>query len=522
MLLRHIVAVAAIAASVIVPAPAQAVQAAACWQQFCDKYPPPPSPDRWQSAHVSYDSQGRLRYISDSAGNRIPDYSYAGYHYGEKDLPAVPEVATLSPASGDNTQRIQDALDQIGARTPDANGHRGTLRLAAGRYDIRGTVRIRHSGVVLRGSGDATILFGRGDTPHQRTVVILGTNNSNPWTAGSSVQVTTQFVPVGSTSLDVASTTTFRVGQEVVIRHPSSQRWVDAVNGGGVVNDAKWTTGSMDLRWIRRIKAIDGQRLQLDAPIYNHLDRALTISTVAPVTARNLITEAGVENLRVDIETAGGSDENHAWNAIGVVGADNSWVRGVNTRYFGYAGVLTSGAIRITVRDSRATDPVAQRTGGRMYNFAANAYSQLVLFTGCHAGQGRHAFVSNGANSVAGVVWHRSTMEGGDAEAHRRWSQGLLYDNIRETGTRGNQAKLMNRGDYGTSHGWGAAHSVIWAFNKEVVVQKPPTAQNYFVSTQGTRRGSPYFPGPWGSIEIKSGTLAPESLYEAQVVDRLR
>jgi hypothetical protein len=71
-----------------------------------------------------------------------------------------------------------------------------------------------------------------------------------------------------------------------------------------------------------------------------------------------------------------------------------------------------------------------------MYNFAADGYSQLVRFTGCHAGQGRHAFVSNGTtcrhHHRSGVVWHRCTMDGGDAEAHRRWSQGLLFDNVRE------------------------------------------------------------------------------------------
>lgn len=494
--------------------------APACWQEFCGKYPPAPQTGQWSSAHVSYDTAGRLKYASDSARNRVPDFSYVGYHHGEKPLPVMPDVVTISPVSGDNTAHLQKALDQVGARTPDANGHRGAVKLAAGRYEIRGTVRIRHNGVVLRGSGDTTTLFGRGDTPHQRTVVVLGSDSGKPWTTGAAVEVTTPFVQVGSLSLEVANATGFKVGQEVVVRHPSSQKWIDAVGGGGVVQDAKWTPGSMDLHWVRRIKAVDGRRLTFDAPIYNHLDRSLTISTVAPVTARNLVTESGVESLRVDVETKGGEDENHAWNAIGVFGADNSWVRSVKTRYFGYAGVVTERSVRITVKDAQATDPVAIRTGGRMYNFAANTNSHLVLFTGLHATKARHAFVSNGANSVAGVVWHRATVDGGDAEAHRRWSQGLLFDNIREL-SGGNQAKLINRGDYGTSHGWGAAHSVIWDYNKEIVVQKPPTAQNYAVSDDGTRRSQPYFPGSWGSIEIKTGPLVPESLYEAQVVDRL-
>ena len=423
-------------------------------------------------------------------------------------------VATLTPVSGDNTERIQEALDRIGRRTPDDDGHRGALRLAAGRYDIRGTIHIRHSGVVLRGSGDGrdpskdTILVARGDSPHQRTVVVVGSGNGSPWLTGRAVEITTRFVGVGSTSFDVADSSAFKVGQEVMVTHPSSQRWIDAVDGGGVVNSPRWTPGSIDLKWVRRIVRIEGRRLHLDAPIFNHLDRSLTTSTVAPVTSRRVVTESGVEDLRVDIATAGGDDENHAWNAIGVVGADNSWVRGVSTLHFGYAGVRTSGAIRITVRDARATEPVAVRTGGRMYNFAADGFSQLVLFTDCHAGQGRHAFVANGASTVSGVVWSRCTMAGGDAEAHRRWSQGLLLDNIRETGSR-NQAKLMNRGDYGSSHGWGAAHSVIWGFNKEIVVQRPPTAQNYAVSPEGTIRSRPYFPGPSGSIEIQVGSARP-------------
>ncbi|HEU4422598.1 MAG TPA: hypothetical protein VFR67_08660 [Pilimelia sp.] len=502
--------------------------AGACWQAFCANYPPAAIPaGGWHSAHVSYAANGRLRYATDPAGNRIPDFSYAGYRYGEADLPNVPVVATLTPVSGDNTRRIQDAVDRVGSRTPDKNGHRGALRLAPGTYEIRGTVRVRHSGVVLRGSGDgaspasATILRARGNTPDKRTVVVLGTNSGNPWTTGSAVDITTRFVGVGSTSFEVANAAAFKAGQEVVVRHPSSRRWLDAVGGGGVVKAPRWTEGSMDLRWVRRVTRIEGNRLHLDAPIYNHLDRSLTTSTVAPVTRRNLVSESGVENLRVDIETAGGEDEKHAWNAIGVVGADNSWVQNVSTLHFGYAGVLTSGAIRITVRNARATEPVAVRTGGNMYNFAANGFTQLVLFTGCHAGQGRHSFVSNGTTTVSGVVWHRCTMQGGDVEGHRRWSQGMLFDNIRETGTANSQAKLINRGDFGSSHGWGSAHSVVWGFNREIVVQQPPTAQNYAVSPEGKRRAKPFFPGPWGSIEIRTGPLLPGSLYEAQVVDRL-
>src|SRR5688572_22940527 len=112
-----------LATLVLLSSLAPTAQAApACWQEFCGKYPPAPQAGQWSSAHVSYDTTGKLKYASDSARNRVPDFSYVGYHYGEKPLPTVPDVLMISPATGDSTARIQQAIDQVGARTPDANG----------------------------------------------------------------------------------------------------------------------------------------------------------------------------------------------------------------------------------------------------------------------------------------------------------------------------------------------------------------------------------------------------------------
>lgn len=492
---------------------------------FCANYPPAIVAGSWQSSVVSYNN-GRLQYTSDSAQNRIPDFSYAGYYSGQRPLPNLAVIQTLSPISGDNTVRIQQALDAIGNRTPDAQGLRGALLLAPGRYTINGTVRINKSGVVLRGSGDggdasnATILLGAGNTPHQRTLIVVGNGDSTPWTAGSATNVTDQFVQVGSKSLNVADASRFTVGQEVIVRHPSSQAWINAVNGGGVVSDAWWAVGALDMTWTRRVTKIAGTTLTLDAPIFNHLDRALSQATVAPVTSRNIIANAGVENLRVDIQTAGGEDENHVWDAIGVVGAEDSWVKNATVLHFGHAGVFTQGAIRITVDDVQALDPVGIRTGGRFYNFDAESNSQLVLFTKVHATGGRHSFISNGTQTTSGIVWHRSTEGGGsDSEGHRQWSQGLLFDTINASAA--SNIQLINRGDYGTSHGWGNVHSVIWNYNRTMVVQKPPTGQNYAISQAGTRSTSYPFPGAGGFADIRSGSLVPNSLYEAQLCDRL-
>jgi hypothetical protein len=492
---------------------------------FCSQYPPPAAAGQWQSKWVRYDPAGRLTYPADGERNRVPDWSYAGYRYGEAPIPDVPEVARLTPEPGDNTQRIQQAIDAVGMRAPDARGLRGALVLAPGRYEVRGSLRIGRAGVVLRGSGSGgdaardTILVATGDVPHQRTVVTVGTGSAQ-WTESTPrTNVTTPFVQVSARRLDVASTAGLAVGDPIVIRHPSSAAWIAALGGGGASDP--WTPNTRDIVYYRIIRRIDGNALELDAPVFNHLDRALSQSTVAKAQVPH-VAQVGIENLRVDIQTAGGEDENHAWKGVVFKGAMDAWARRVTALHFGFSGIEVGGGVRITIDDSQAAEPVAVRTGGRMYNFAMEAHSQLVLVRNCQAANGRHSLVGSGASTVSGNVFHRCRLtQGGTNEGgHRQWTQATLYDNVTESGS--STIALINRGDFGTSHGWGCVHSMVWDFNGTMEVQKPPTGQNYAVSTRGRKDGAFRFAGGEGSVEIMPPVLTPASLYEAQLCDRLR
>ncbi|MBM4153027.1 MAG: hypothetical protein FJ220_05865, partial [Kiritimatiellaceae bacterium] len=52
----------------------------------------------WNSSIVYYDGSGqRLVYHSDTAGNRIPDFSHVGYRSGTNSIPNLPVVYTISP-----------------------------------------------------------------------------------------------------------------------------------------------------------------------------------------------------------------------------------------------------------------------------------------------------------------------------------------------------------------------------------------------------------------------------------------
>src|SRR5579862_2466420 len=59
------------------------------------------------SSWVHYDSKGKLQYATDANGNRIIDYSSAGYEGGGVQLPKVAAKATVTPSGADDTAAIQ-------------------------------------------------------------------------------------------------------------------------------------------------------------------------------------------------------------------------------------------------------------------------------------------------------------------------------------------------------------------------------------------------------------------------------
>ncbi|RZK33524.1 MAG: pectate lyase, partial [Pedobacter sp.] len=96
---------------------------------------------------------GKLAYTSDEQGNRIPDFSYAGYMAGEKAIPSATIKVVVPVSKGDATLRIQSAINYVSKFPIGKDGLRGTVLLEKGTYEVAGTLKISASGVVLRGSG---------------------------------------------------------------------------------------------------------------------------------------------------------------------------------------------------------------------------------------------------------------------------------------------------------------------------------------------------------------------------------
>ena len=107
------------------------------------------------------------------------DFSHAGYKGGGVTLPYVPAKLTVHPLGEDTdcTDYIQQAIDMVSALPQDADGFRGAVLLAPGRYVCERTIQIKADGVVLRGSGSdpsGSVIVMRGGK-HTAIVVNNGT-----------------------------------------------------------------------------------------------------------------------------------------------------------------------------------------------------------------------------------------------------------------------------------------------------------------------------------------------------------
>ncbi|RZK73349.1 MAG: pectate lyase, partial [Pedobacter sp.] len=158
---------------------------------------------------------GKLAYTADEQGNRIPDFSYAGYMAGEKAIPNALIKVIVPVSKGDATLRIQSAINYVSKLPIGKDGLRGTVLLEKGTYEVAGTLKISASGVVLRGSGmgdNGTKIFATG-LDRIGVIRILGKSNKVEL---PTVAISDTYVPVNSNKITVSNANGFKVGDNIV------------------------------------------------------------------------------------------------------------------------------------------------------------------------------------------------------------------------------------------------------------------------------------------------------------------
>ena len=485
------------------------------------------------------DHSGKLVYEKDDRGSHIPDYSVAGYMGGGVPIPDVPVVKTIEPGPGDDTWRIQKAIDWVAENIPiGADHYRGAVLLTAGVYHISSTIHFRQgqNGIVLRGEGaygNGTIIFHKGTDQETSIQISGGTRYLSKVTS-----ISDDFVPVGAKQFQVNSTEGLSVGQKIVVKCLHTQKWIRALE-----QEDDWHSSQFRVDWERIITDINtsNNTITLNGPITTQIDQGNGYATgeVHAITSDTRISHIGIEDLIImsdynrSVRSQGYYvDENHARIAILLHSGHDCWIRRV-TGYFHFWCLVRSRNpfYRATIEDCAMIDGIStdthhNHTGTRDYSFLLGG--NQILCQRCYGRHGRHTFVMGGPVSGNVFLDCYSELEHLSCEPHQKWTHGALYDNVY------NDA-IFKLSRPGGGHGWRAANCMFWNITcknhmsgyHDIWLDKPfkglgkQWAIGIINNGKGHGIANPHYSfADTAHLESVGTFVDPRSLYLAQLKDR--
>lgn len=241
------------------------------------------------------------------ADGRLPDFSHAGYHRGERPIPTpaatvdVRDFGAVGDGRTDDTEAFRRA---IAAADP------GVVLVPRGRYVITDILEITRPGVVIRGEDrDGSVLYfprplndirpNWGETTSGRPTSNYAWSGGFIWGKGDygSEKLADVVAPAarGAQTLRVSSIAGLEIGQEIEIREQDVDGNSLAVHlysgdAGEVENIRSRTHASL----VTRITGIEGDRISFDRPLRFEV-RAEWRPGI--YSFRPTVTEVGIENL---------------------------------------------------------------------------------------------------------------------------------------------------------------------------------------------------------------------------------
>jgi hypothetical protein len=492
------------------------------------------------SEWVYYDESGKLAYKPlNERGDRIMDFSHAGYGGGGVAIPTAAVVETVGPSGGDDTAAIQAAIDAVAGR-PLMNGLRGAVLLRPGTFRSASTLTIGASGVVLRGSGagaDGTVI----DLTSSSHLFLRIRGAGSRQTQGPRATITDAHVPAGANAFSVDSAAGFAVGDAVVIGRPVTAAWVQLMGMDKLVRDGgqqTWLSPGFNHTWERVITAIGGDKVTLDAPVSDSFDGQYVKppgATMQKFTFDGRLSQVGVEHLRVLApvrSSAQAGEPGHGGSQFMEIGNTvDSWVKGVVGHNVVEGIHVESGCGRITIEDTRIThDPTEYMTASAPFDFNVSAERVLIHRSASKGGYKIMFYTTHYAMGPNVLLNFDSDGPDSHIQPHMKWATGLLIDNVvaQSPGTGLSSAiGFINRGTAGSGHGWSIGWGVAWNCTAPtILMQQPPGSMVWAIGCKGMP--SPPVAGfglpgaiPNGIFESVNAPVAPRSLYLAQLCERL-
>jgi hypothetical protein len=273
---------------------------------------------------------------------RLPDFSFAGYHFGEDQPPHVPQTADVKQFGAVGDGLTDDSPAFLAAIEAT---QRGAVFVPPGRYLIRQILWIQKPNLVLRGAGrDQSLLVF--DTPLQQIRPdMAATTDGRPtsnyswaggfvWFKGEIARPNLQRITGTAKRFEriftVENGGAFRAGQRVMVEvvNDAAHTLIDHIYCGdaGNIDQMKRRHGRTSL--VSRIAAIDGDRVTLERPLRWDLrpEWSPMISDFAPT-----VYESGVEDIGFvfpNVPYQGHFNE-QGFNAIAFNGVADCWARNI-------------------------------------------------------------------------------------------------------------------------------------------------------------------------------------------------
>jgi len=301
--------------------------------------------------------------------SRLPDFSFAGYRFGEEEIP-TPEVAANVRDFGargdgehDDTQAFLDAIEATES---------GAIFIPEGRYRITDMVRIRKPNLVLRGAGpEKSILFfptplseirpNPGRTTSGRPTSNYSWSGGLVWISGS-IRMN-RIAPIareakrGDRTIEVESPPAdLAAGERVVVelKDDKDQSLLDFLYAGEP-GDTRKITKPVTVRFVSRVREVDGSRITLERPLrYDvNLSWKPTLRRFEPT-----VHDSGIEAIGIEFPETPyrGHFTEVGYNGAAISGASDCWIRNVRITNAD-SGMFVSGMFctveGVTIESSR-------------------------------------------------------------------------------------------------------------------------------------------------------------------------
>lgn len=463
----------------------------------------------------------------------LPDFSYAGYHWSEKELPALSDKKVFKVADYGaipNDDLFDDAAIQKAVDAAEANPGGGIVFFGPGKYliapdeDAKKQIRISKSGIILKGSGS-----GNGGTEiYQANMRIHGRQFLFQPKQVAGKKLTTIVADAGreTFSLKVRDASNLSPGQDVVIRHRSEE--FTRLYFAPLDLKSQWSRlfgdqGGMQIYEIHTITKIEGNMVYFKNPI--HLDIKLVTTGSWDLESYNSISECGIEDLRFSSNWKNYPEEfihhkndihDYAYEAVGMEYVKDSWIRNCEFHDLN-EGVFIRSGYRMTIENTHF-----RGKKGHASVHARTGYG--VLVRNCSFNGAQHHGAGTGYSAVGTVITNCSLGIDQNFDIHSGQPYATLYDDV-EGGV------FYNLGGPEPGYPHHGKQLVLWNFHHRSVKD-----QHYDFWDSSRRRNYtialPVLVGftsdkvvtfeHTGINESQGKAVLPSSLFEAQLQLRLR